>query len=145
MHLFVITILSLSPLNPSMSRAQEPKAGRDSIVNQPRSFWRQARGTRWSSHQRPMAGRHDSIKGCRTIRSTDCIVSGLALRLSESPSHYLVIGQALVDGAFTYVQTCFADSLPRTQLLCPPFISPSEFRRLPVTNAPSSSHHPIQQ
>lgn len=53
MHIFVISTL-VSLLNPSMSRAQDPKAGRGSIINQPRSFWRQAKVTRWSSHQRPM-------------------------------------------------------------------------------------------
>lgn len=36
--------------HPSICRAQDPKAGQGSIVNQPRSFWRQARGARRSTH-----------------------------------------------------------------------------------------------
>ncbi|KAL5090215.1 hypothetical protein Trisim1_004735 [Trichoderma cf. simile WF8] len=105
--------------HPSICRAQDPKAGQGSIVNQPRSFWRQARGARRSTH-----GLVRRIASITITVSTRC----WAIR-STGDRDGLEIGTS------TRTHTCALVALPLAHW---PSVSGDSVTPL------SSSHHPIQ-
>lgn len=116
--------------HPSVCRAQDPKAGQGSIVNQPRSFWRQAKVTLWSTHglvrlpalqYQQGAGRY-GVQGLKSSKYAAVYVLRALTTLPVASRLPNAIKLVVIQHATPSLTSCvarFANIIPSKQVLVP--------------------------